>query len=165
MRFFGSARIAADSGPGSGKRVEETLPSSGVTWRAALIGTLLSILLGYLAICEHALGGGLSADAFGTGALFLLFALICGVGLLKRIGAVRTGLRPQEMLVVFSMLLMVSAVPINGTIMYLIPKLAGFTHYATPTNEWGSRVLPLLPDGLTIKDAEVAKGFFERVGP
>ena len=145
--------------------VEKAILSSGVTPRALLIGTALSVLLAFLSICQEALGGGLSADGYGSGALFLLFALILCVGLLKRIKAVRSGPSPQELLVVFSMLLMVSAIPINGTLMYLIPNMVGFAHYATPENDWGSQVLPLLPDGLSIKDPGVAKGFFEGLGP
>ena len=155
-----SERKAVETSP-----VEKAILSSGVTPRALLIGTALSVLLAFLAICQEALGGGLSADGYGSGALFLLFALILGVGLLKRIKAVRSGPSPQELLVVFSMLLMVSAIPINGTLMYLIPNMVGFTHYATPENDWGSQVLPLLPDGLSIKDPIVAKGFFEGLGP
>ena len=144
---------------------EKTILSSGVTPRAVLIGTLLGVLLAFLAVSQQAMGGGLATDAFGTGALFLLFSLICVDGLLKRIRIVRSGLRRQELLVVFSMLLMVSSVPISGTVMYLIPKLAGFAHYATPENEWEGLVLPLLPDGLVIKNSAVAKGFFEGLGP
>ncbi len=145
--------------------VEKAILSSGVTPRALLIGTALSVLLAFLSICQEALGGGLSADGYGSGALFLLFALILCVGLLKRIKAVQSGPSAQELLVVFSMLLMVSAIPINGTLMYLIPNMVGFAHYATPENDWGSQVLPLLPEGLSIKDPAVAKGFFEGLGP
>ncbi len=143
----------------------DEVPASGVTPRAVLIGALLSVLLAVLAVCEHALGGGLAADGVGTGALFLLFTLVCGVALLKRFGVVRTGLRPAERMVIFSMLLMVSALPISGVLIYLLPHMAGFVQYATPENEWGSRVIPVFPDGLTIKDPAVAKGFFEGLGP
>ena len=149
----------------TGERDErEALLAGGTTPRAVLIGAVLSVLLCFLAVCQQALGGGLSADGAGTGALFLLFALICGTRLLKRVGALRSGLRPQELMVVFSMLLVASVVPINGALIYLLPHMAGFTHYATPENEWGSRVAPLLPGGLVISDPAVAKGFFEGLG-
>ena len=140
-------------------------PASGVTPRAVGIGALLSVLLAALAVCGHALGGGLPADGVGTGALSLLFALVCGTGLLRRAGVVRSGLSPAELMVVFSMLLMASALPVNGVLIYLLPHMAGYAHYATPENAWGSRVIPVLPDGLVIKDAAVAKGFFEGLGP
>ncbi len=130
-----------------------------------MIGSLLSILLAFLSVCEQAFSQNLElvTDGFGAGALFLLFALICAVSLLRRVGVVRSGLRPQELLVVFSMLLVASAVSAQGGVADLLPHLAGFTYFATPENGWGSRVVPLLPDGLTIKDPAVAKGFFEGV--
>ena len=141
--------------------------ASGVTSRAVSIGAVGSVLLAFLDICQQALGGGgsLTADGYGAGALFLLFALICGIGLLKRFGFSRHGLEPQEILVIFSMLLMVSAVSTGGLLISLIPHIAGFANYATPENEWGSKVLPLLPDGIVIKDRSALKGFFEGLGP
>ncbi len=72
---------------------------------------------------------------------------------------------PQELMVIFSMLLLASAVPINGVLIYLLPHLAGFAHFATAENRWADQVIPAFPDGLTIKDAAVAKGFFEGLGP
>ena len=149
---------------GTGREAAETpVASSGMTWRAVLIGVLLSILLAFLMIAEHALGSGwgLTGDGFGVGPLSLLFALVCGIGFLKRVGIVRSGLSPQELLVVFSMLLMVPAVSTVG--LTLLPHLVGFVYYATQENRWGSRVVPLLPEGLVIQDAGVAKGFFEGV--
>ena len=139
----------------------EALPVSGVTPRSVLIGTIASALLAFMAICTQALGGGLGANAQGTGALFLLFLLVCLTPLLKRLALFRSGLKPAELMVIFSMLLMASAVPINGTIIYLLPHMAGFVHYATTENEWGIHVIPLLPNGIAIKDPAVVKGFFE----
>ena len=66
---------------------------------------------------------------------------------------------------IFSMLLMVTAVCSKGVVANLLPHLAGFAHYATPENRWGEGVMPLLPDGLVVKDPVVAKGFFVGLGP
>ena len=140
--------------------------SSGVTKRGVLIGVGLSATLAFLDICAQALGGGsLTSNGFGSGPLFLLFLLICGAGYLERLGLIRSSLKPQEFLVIFSMLLMVSAVSTSGVMMFLIPHIVGFSHYATPENEWGSMVLPLLPEGITVKDPAASKGFFEGLGP
>ena len=135
----------------------------GLTWRAALIGLALSALLAFLEASAQAVGGrglsGLTSNGLGSGALFLLFVLILGIGLLKRVGIIRSGLEPRELLIIFSMLTLASAVLI--TLFYLIPHMAGFSFYATRENQWESLVLPVLPDGLVIKDHAVAKGFFE----
>ena len=142
-------------------REPEIGPVSGVTPKALVIGTGLCVLLAFMAICDQALGGGLPANEFGTGALFLLFVVIGVTAVLKRLGIIRSGLRAIELLVIFSMLLVASALPVNGVMMDLLPHMAGFTHYTTPENKWETRVLPLLPDGITIKDPAVVKGFFE----
>ncbi len=159
--------IKTESVPRIESSAEEDQSSSGATWKAALIGTVLCALLGFFDICSQALGAndGVSARGFGTGALFLIFSLMGLLSLLKRFFSVRLGLRPQELLVIFSMLLIVSGVTTRGGIVYLIPHLAGFAHYATPENKWESKVLPQLPDGLAIKDPVVAKSFFEGIGP
>ena len=134
-----------------------------MTWRATIIGLSLSGLLAFLEASAQAVGGsglsGLTSNGFGAGALFLLFVLILGIGLLKRVGIVRSGLEPRELLSIFSMLTLTSAVLI--TLFFLIPHMAGFSYYATRENQWESLVLPVLPDGLVIKDHAVAKGFFE----
>ena len=139
--------------------------SSGVTLRAALIGLVLSGLLAYLDVGVQAVGAtglaALTSDGHGSGALFFLCLLICITTLLKRLGILRSGLAPRELLVIFSMLLMVSGVTTRGLMSQLIPHMVGFAHYATPDNKWDSQVLPILPDGLTIVDPSVAKGFFE----
>ena len=139
---------------------------SGVTVRAGLIGSTLCILLAFLSVSEQAIGGilSLTQNGFCTGALFLLFLLILAGNMLKRIGLVREGLRPRELMAVFSMLLMASAVSTKGVVSNLLPHLAGFVFYATPENGWESVVVPLLPDGLVIKDHGAAKGFFEGLG-
>ena len=143
---------------------------SGVTRRSVLIGSVLSVVMAFLAILQQVLGSGGReefgfADGFFTGALFFLFVLICLIGLLKRIGLIRSGLRPQELLVIFSMLLMVTGVAAGGLVIYLLPHMVGFTQYATAENRWESLVLPLLPDGLIIKEREFVKGFFGGLGP
>ena len=60
------------------------------------------------------------------------------------------------------MLMLTSAVPTG--LFYLLPHMAGFTYYSTPENEWWTLAVPLLPNGLVIKDPAVTKGFFEGIG-
>ena len=141
--------------------VEQVRPSSGVTPSAVLIGLTLSISLAFLIVSEQSLGGSpsLTQDGFGAGPLSLLFGLICTIGLMKRAGVVRSGLRPQELLVIFSMTLMVPAA--SSVVIYLFPHLVGFVYYATPENDWENLVLPILPEGLVVNDPAAAKGFFE----
>ena len=144
--------------------------SSGVTLKAVFTGTILSVLLAFLAILQQALGVGGGeeigfADGFGTGALFFLFALICLNTSMRRLGIIKSGLSPQELLVVFSMLLMVTAVATGGLVIYLLPHISGFSHFASPENKWQEIVLPHLPDGLTIEGGIATKGFFEGLGP
>ena len=141
-----------------------------MTIKAVFTGTILSVLLAFLAVLQQALGVGGGeeigfADGFGTGALFFLFALICLNTWMRRLGIIKSGLSPQELLVVFSMLLMVTAVATGGLVIYLLPHISGFSHFASPENKWQEIVLPHLPDGLTIEGGGATKGFFEGLGP
>ncbi len=141
--------------------------TSGLTWRAVLIGLAMCSLLVFLDISSQSIGSPwafrLTADGFGSGALFLLFTLILALKLLKPMGVIRSGLAPRELLIIFSMLISISAIP--TLFLILLPYLAGLTLYSTEENQPGNFVTSLLPRGLSIQDPAAAKGFFEGLGP
>ncbi len=140
--------------------------SSGLTGRAVLIGLAMCSLLVYLDISIQSLGragtSSLTIDGFGNGALFLLFNLILAVGLLKRLGIIRSGLKPRELMIIFSMLLISSVIP--SITFVLLPHLAGFSTFSADPYQTGKLVAPLLPGGLTVTDYGAGKGFFQGLG-
>ncbi len=147
--------------------MEEPILSSGLTWQASLTGLGMCSLLVFLDISSQSIGSPwasrLTSDGFGNGALFLLFALILVVKLLKSRGIIRSGLEPRELLIIFSMLITTSAIP--TLFLVLLPYLAGLALYSTDENQLGILVAPLLSEGLAIRDPAAAKGFFEGLGP
>ncbi len=147
--------------------MEESLLSSGLTWRAALTGLAMCSLLVFLDISSQSIGSPwatrLTSDGFGNGALFLLFALILALRLLKSLGVIRSGLAPRELLIIFSMLILASAIP--TLFLFLLPYVAGLTLYSTGENPSGGLVAPLLSEGLTLQDPTAAQGFFDGLGP
>ncbi len=147
-----------------GKKREESSPRSpGLTWRATLIGLAMCSLLVFLDISSQSIGSPwatrLTSDGFGSGALFLLFALILALKLLKSMGILRSGLAPRELLIIFSILTTISAIP--NLLLVLLPYLAGLTFYSADENQPGNFVTPLLSRGLSIQDPTAAKGFFD----
>ena len=150
------------------KKQQKGLPlTSGLTLRATLIGLAACCLLAFLDISSQSIAmpftGRLTSDGFGNGALFLVFGLIVVVGLLKRMGLIRSGLKSKELLVVFSMLIITSGIP--TLCFYLLPTLAGLAHLSSDSHSVGRLVAPLLPKGLVIGDQALSNGFFEGLEP
>ena len=78
-------------------------------------------------------------------AFFLLFVLLLtvhlGLGCLRRSWAFTRG----ELLVIFSMMVVATAIPTRGVTGMLLPMITGATYYATPENKWLELIHPLQP--------------------
>ena len=157
MAYIASRRMAA-----SGR--EEDLHRA-FTFRAFLVGTSLAFFLSiaspYTALMMHT--AGMSADFITAGAIFLFFLFVGGVnGLLGRI-EVRWALDTSELTVVYSMMIVASAIPTWGLVANLLPIMTGAVYYATPENGWQEILLPHIPDWLVPNDPQAIKYFYEAV--
>ncbi len=142
-------------------------PSSGgtpcVTARAVLTGALLTLCLAIFAPYGNMAirGSYLSGDFSTPGAIFLFFIFVglanSALGLIGRPLALRGG----ELLVVYCMLLVGSAIPTFGLCEYLLPIIAGVRYYATPENNWQNLFLHFLPDWIAPHDDKAIQWFFE----
>ena len=67
-----------------------------------------------------------------------------------------------DLVLVYIMLLMVSALCTMGMSQQLLPILAAFAYYGTPQNQWQEKLGPLLPEhAILVDDGEDNRAFFE----
>ena len=94
-------------------------------------------------------------------AFFLLFVLLLSVhlvlGLLKRSWA----FRPGELVTIFIMMMVATAIPTRGVIGMLLPMITGTFYYATPENEWANLLHPFLSEWMVVYDPLAIKEFYE----
>jgi len=138
-----------------------------VTGRALMIGTLGAVAVGLLAPWAiHVLRGSYMAIDFSTaGAVALLFILVAGPNLLLLRFRNSLALTTAEIITIYSMMVVASAIPTMGLTAQLIPLSTGVYYYASPENAWGQRIIPYMPDWLSPQgsaiDAPVITDLYE----
>lgn len=137
--------------------------AGGVTARAVVLGALLALLINLA--CPYSVcvmqAAGLTSDYITAGALFLFFVLVAlGNTALKVINR-RWGLAPAELLLVYIMMIVASAIPTWGLVSNLLCILTRPFYFDTPQNRWAELIQPHLPDWIAPHDPLVAKHFYE----
>ena len=139
----------------------------GVTLRAVIIGALLCVVLTagepYGVLVIH--GSAMCADFSTGGAIFLFFVLIfCVNGVLRWLGP-QIGLSTGELLTVYVMLVLASAIPSWGFTMNMMGLIAGMRYHASPENRWSELILPYIKPWITPTDDNALRWFFEGLPP
>ena len=70
-------------------------------------------------------------------------------------------LNRRELLVVYVMMIVSSAIPEMGQAEQLLPIITGAFYYATPENEWAELFHPYVQEWMVVRDPEVIQQFFE----
>ncbi len=143
-------------------------PRSGwITGRALLIGSLAAAVIGLLAPWAiHVMRGSYMALDFSTpAAVGLMFFLVAGPNLLALHLRRRLALSSAELITIYSMMIVASAIPTMGLTAQLIPISTGAHYYASPENNWNELVIPhiakwLLPKGAGL-DASIVDYLYE----
>ncbi|NKB70102.1 MAG: hypothetical protein GKR89_23765 [Candidatus Latescibacteria bacterium] len=147
-------------------RTDSTESASGdlhVTVRGIAIGSLLCVAIALGAPYGRQVIKGTSlALTSATPAAFFLFLLLLltlhlALGWWRRSWALRRG----ELITVFIMMAVASAIPTKGVNGLLLPMITGTFYYATPENDWANQIHPLLPHGILVTDARAVKEFYE----
>ena len=139
----------------------------GVTLRAVIVGAVLCAALtagepfGVLKIK----GSALCADFSTGGAIFLFFILIFVVNGVLRWLSPRVGLATGELVTVYVMLVLASAIPSWGFTMNLMGLIAGIRYYASPENRWSELILPHIKAWVTPTSEQALEGFFLGLPP
>ncbi len=138
-----------------------------VTGRALLLGTVGAAAVGLLAPWAiHVLRGSYMALDFSTpAAVGLMFFLVAGPNLLLLRFRRSLALTTAELITIYTMMVVASAIPTMGLTAQVIPISTGAHYYASPENDWGELILPhipawLVPRGTTV-DAPVITHLYE----
>lgn len=143
------------------------LPPAGrqpeVTIRAVVLGAGLALCLNVA--CPYSVlvlqNAGLTSDYITAGAMMLFLVLVGLVNPLLKLVCRPLALRGGELVVVYVMMIVASAIPTWGLVTNLFHILTRPFYYATPENRWTELVQPLIPAWLAPRDPEVARYFYE----
>src|SRR5262249_9829355 len=132
-----------------------------VTARAVGIGLLLTPFNAYWVICMEVVryAGHPTTISLFFNVVFILTVLL-GLNALVRRFLPRFAFAPGELLTVYIMLGLSSAVSGHDMIEVLTPILSHATYFARPENGWAGDILPYLPKWLTVSDPQALAGFY-----
>ena len=133
------------------------------SFKAIATGTLASLCIALGAPYGNMVirGSYMSIDFSTGGALFIFFVLTGFFNaLLKRVAA-SIALGRRELIVVYIMMIVASAIPTMGLSEYWLTIITGAQYYATPENEWALHILPYLPEWMVPQDPNAIKWFYE----
>ena len=146
---------------------QEGRAGRGVTLRAVVVGAVLCVGLSagepYGVLVVH--GSPLCADFSTGGAIFLFFVLVFLVNSALRCLGPRVGLSSGELVTVYVMLVVASAVPSWGFTMNMMGLIGGLRYYASPENRWSELILPHVKSWLTPTDDVALRDFFQGLPP
>jgi len=128
-----------------------------VTGRALLLGTLGAGAIGLLAPWAiHVLRGSFMALDFSTpAAVVLLFVLVAGPNLLLLRFRRSLALTTAELITIYAMMVVASAIPTMGLTAQVIPLSTGPYYFATAENAWAQKIIPHIPQWLTPQGSAV----------
>src|SRR5579862_6656399 len=136
-----------------------------VTVRAVAVALLLMPVNAYWVICMEAMrySGHPTTISLFFNVVFILVVLI-GLNALVRKVRPQAAFAPGELLTVYIMLALGSAIAGHDMIEVLTPILAHATYFARPENGWATDILPFLPKWLVVSDHKALLGFYTGAG-
>ncbi len=139
------------------------MPRKQLSLRAVATGALLS--LGISVFFAWARLGmattGMSADYITAAAIFFFFVLTAAINPLLKLVRLSWGFDRSELIVIYIMMIVASAIPTWGFTANLIALLPSVFYYATPENEWAQLLHPHVTEWLVPQDPEAIRYFFE----
>ena len=137
------------------------------TWRGFAVGTLLALGIGagapYAVIMLQ--GSFMALNSSSPGAIFLFFVLVVVVNTLLRALGRGLALGRADLVLIYAMMLLASAVPTQAFVGYLIPIISGLYYYATPENNWGEVFFPHVTPWLVPQDRQAIVDLHEGLSP
>ena len=141
--------------------IKTFLPNSRLSFRAVLIGLLWVVFQSAVAGYIHGNSiGQLIANHLPLGGLFLLTMLVLVINPLIHQIKGTTPFSEAELVLIWIMVSVASAVPGYGMMEFLFPILVGPLHNATDQNQWKSVLLPHIPDWAYISDIQAVQNFY-----
>lgn len=134
-----------------------------MTARAILIGlTLVIVQTAITPYNDYFLQGtDISGNHFPLGAVFTLIFLTLIINPILKTLFPRATLNPKELIVIWVMMAVSSAIPSKGMIGFLLPYLAAPVYFATSENEWAESLHSHFPEWLIVWDKHAVTNFYE----
>ena len=140
---------------------------SPFTLKGLLIGALFSFFVGisapYAVIVLQ--GSYMAINSSSPGAIFLFFILVFFINLLLAFIRRQFALSKADLVLVYIMLLLASAVPTQAFVGYLIPVISGLYYYAGPENNWDEIFFPYVTEWLAPQNYKAIKDLHEGLPP
>jgi len=134
-----------------------------VTWRSIGLGACLTLAISmacpYSVLVLH--NAGLTSDYITAGAMMVFLVLVGLLNPLVKLVRPHRAFSGAELIVVFVMMAVGSAVPTWGLVTNLLHILTRPFYYATPENNWAELIQPLIPSWLAPRDPDVSRHFYE----
>jgi len=133
-------------------------------WRAIAVGLVFCLpgfyfgTYGYQ-IVQAIMWGQTSLQMAGVMTLFVAVIVLYALGRVAR----PLRLDRRELLVVYAMATLTTAIGGSGMLAFLVPTLPAGHYYATPINKW-EEFSDFIPPWLTVNDPAAVRGFFEATG-
>lgn len=103
----------------------------------------------------------MALDFSTAGALFLFFILAGVLNTLAKAIDRNLALSGPEMVTIYIMMIVASAIPTCGWSEYLLPILSSSFYFATPEDNWAGLIHPHIPGWMVPQEAEAIKYFYE----
>ena len=140
---------------------------SPFTLKGLLVGALFSFFMGlgapYAVIMLQ--GSFMAINSSSPGAIFLFFVLVFFINAFLFFIRRQFALNKADLVMIYIMLLIASAVPTQAFVGYLIPVISGLYYYATPENNWAEVFFPYVTEWLAPQDYQVVKDLHEGLPP
>lgn len=140
-----------------------SLSPPAFTPKAFIVGALLCIAIGvgtpYGALMIQGTDMALTANT--PAAFFLLFVWVLFLQAVLRLINRRLPLGRGELIVVFVMMIVGTAVTTRGFTGMLFATISGPLYYATPENGWAEQILPYIPSWMIPQDDRAIRYFYE----
>ncbi|MCL6519979.1 MAG: hypothetical protein K6T99_09105 [Armatimonadetes bacterium] len=135
---------------------------SGVTLRAVIIALILIPFNNYWIFLTEIVryAGHPTTISLFYNAVFLLLVLV-GLNMLLRRFVPRWVFSQGELLTIYVMINLASAMASHDMIQVLVPGMSYPFRFATPENRWASLFLDKIPKWLSVSDKEVLNGFYQ----
>jgi hypothetical protein len=136
---------------------------TAITTRGILIGCLMAVLIAVGAPYGRQViqGTSLALTSATPAAFFLFFVLLLTIHILLGLCRHHWRLTGGELVTIFFLMMVASAIPTKGVAGLLLPMITGTYYYATPENDWLNSIHPYLPTWLLVDNPQAVKEFYE----
>ncbi|MDP7206692.1 MAG: hypothetical protein QGH11_14050, partial [Pirellulaceae bacterium] len=145
------------------RELQATGQGPAVTLRALTLGAVLAFFLNLA--CPYSVlilrNAGLTSDYITAGAMMIFFLVVGLFNPLLKFAYRPLALQTSELIVIYVMMIVASAIPTWGLVTNLFHILTRPFYYATPENRWTELIQPLIPSWLAPHDPEVVRYFYE----